>query len=144
MLPPDKDVVAITTIFRKTYLWKTKQSAPYGLTAAQVPIIVLVCMENGMQQNELVERLALEKSVVAKSVGKLITAGYLTRMANAKDKRAFDLFPTQKAFDLYPTLVQLGQECQRLLTVGLTEIEKEQLSVLLGKLESNSITQFGV
>ena len=56
----------------------------------------------------MVKRLSYEKSVVAKAIAKLIAAGYITREQNATDKRAFNLFPTEKAWDVYPTLIQQG------------------------------------
>ena len=93
-----------------------------------------------MSQNDVVEQMALEKSVVAKTVGKLISSGYLIRKTNPQDKRAYNLFPTEKAKKIYPTLVQQGQECMSLLTAGLTKEEKEQFSVLLYKLLNNSFS----
>ena len=121
-------------------MWKNEKAEPYGLTAAQVPIVILVCKEDGMSQNDVVEQMALEKSVVAKTVGKLISSGYLIRKTNPQDKRAYNLFPTEKAKKIYPTLVQQGQECMSLLTAGLTKEEKEQFSVLLYKLLNNSFS----
>ena len=140
MLYPDKDIVAISTIYRKINMWKNEKAEPYGLTAAQVPIVILVCKEDGMSQNDVVEQMALEKSVVAKTGGKLISSGYLIRKTNPQDKRAYNLFPTEKAKKIYPTLVQQGQECMSLLTAGLTKEEKEQFSVLLYKLLNNSFS----
>lgn len=142
MMLPDKDIAALSTICRKINIWKNEKAAPYGLSAAQVPIVILVCQNDGMSQNDVVEQLDLEKSVVAKSIGKLITSGYLTRQKNPKDKRAFDLLPTPKAIEIYPALVQQGQQCMNLLTTGLSTDEKEQLSELLDKLLENSFTQF--
>ncbi|MPM97169.1 hypothetical protein SDC9_144342 [bioreactor metagenome] len=142
MLLPDKDIVAITKIYRKVNLWKNEQAAPLGLTAAQVPIVILACRKSGISQNEMVDELALEKSVVAKSIGKLMEAGYITRKQNKKDKRAFDLFPTEKAQAIYPILVQQGKNCMDLLTAGLSEDEKAALSDLLEKIVQNTYTQF--
>lgn len=56
MLYPDKDIVAISTIYRKINMWKNEKAEPYGLTAAQVPIVILVCKEDGMSQNDVVDR----------------------------------------------------------------------------------------
>ena len=45
---------------------------------------------------------------MAKAIAKLIAAGYITREQNPKDKRAFNLFPTEKAQEVYPMLVGQG------------------------------------
>ncbi len=138
---PDKNIVALSTINRKVNMWKNEQSLPYGVTAAQVPIIIVVCQQEGILQNDVVEQLSLEKSVVAKSVGKLIKAGFLTREVNTKDKRAYNLFPTKKALDIYPKLVKQGQECMNRLTTGFSDEEQKQLDILLEKLLQNTFTQ---
>ncbi len=142
MISPNKALVAISTIYRKTNVWKNEQSMPYGLSSAQSPIINIVCRKPGVSQNEVVDLLALEKSVVAKSIGKLIDSGYLTREQNANDKRAFDLFPTEKALAVSPILVAQGEKCMELLTTGLTDEEKELLDRLLDKMMVNSMTLF--
>ena len=79
-----------------------------------------------------------EKSVVAKAIAKLIAAGYITREQNPKDKRAFNLVPTEKAQEVYPMLVGQGDQCMERLTAGLTPEEKEELGVLLEKMVENT------
>ena len=86
--------------------------------------------------------LLYTSSVVAKAIAKLIAAGYITREQNAKDKRAFNLFPTKKAWDVYPTLIQQGDLCMELLTDGLTMEERAELSLLLEKMVQNTLTKF--
>jgi len=140
MKTPDKAIIAISTIYRKINLWKNEQCEPLGLSAAQAPIISLVCMQEGISQNDIVEALALEKSVVAKSIGKLISTGYLIRKTNEKDKRAFNLYSTEKARNAYPILVKQSETCMKLLTDGLNNDEKSLLNKLLIRLKNNSET----
>lgn len=142
MLLPDRDIVAITKIMRKINIWKNEQAAPYGLTAAQVPVIILTCKKPGISQNEVVDELGLEKSVVAKTIGKLMDGGYLIREQNEKDKRAFDLYPTNKALELYPIVVSQGKKCMELLTAGFDQDEKEMLRTLLDRMVENTKTRF--
>ena len=142
MLLPDKDIVALSTINKKITFWKNEQAVPYGLTAAQVPVIILACKKPGISQNDVVEEVGLEKSVVAKTIGKLMDMGFLTRTQNAKDKRAFDLFPTEKAQEVYPVLVSQGKVCMELLTAGFSESEKALLSELLDRMVENTKTRF--
>lgn len=138
---PDKDIAALSVIDRRIISWKNEECVPLGITAAQVPIVMLVCCNDCISQNEVVSLLGLEKSVVAKSVGNLIAAGFLTRERNPRDKRVYDLSPTAKAREAFPELVLQGQECMRLLTMGFSEEERLALSSLLDKLCKNAITQ---
>lgn len=142
MLLPDKDIVALTTIIRKINIWKNDKAAPYGISVAQVPVIILACKKPGISQYEVVEEVGLEKSVVAKTIGKLMEAGYLTREQNPKDKRAFNLYPTEKSLNIYPVLVSQGQKCKELLTIGFSDEEKLLLSELLERMVENATTMF--
>ena len=144
MLLPDKDIVALSRINRKITAWKNEQAEPYGLTAAQVPVIILSCKKPGIPQNEVVEEIGLEKSVVAKTIGKLLAHGYLNREQNLRDKRAFDLYPTDKALAVYPTLVTQGKCCMELLTAGFSSEEKTVLGMLLDRMVENAETQFDI
>ena len=100
------------------------------------------CKKPGISQNEIVEEVGLEKSVVAKTIGKLMDMEFLTRTQNAKDKRAFDVFPTEKAQEIYPVLVSQGTACMELLTADFSEDEKALLSALLERMVENTKTRF--
>ena len=132
---PDRNIAALLMIYRKINAWRSEHAAPLGLSSSQVTIIIETCKNSGISQTELVKRLSHEKSVVAKAIAKLIAAGYITREQNPKDKRAFNLFPTEK---VYPTLVGQGDQCMERLTAGLTPEEKEELGVLLEKMVENT------
>ncbi|MDR1070620.1 MAG: MarR family transcriptional regulator [Gracilibacteraceae bacterium] len=138
----DKEItqisIAASIIYRKTQIWKAEQSADLGLSAAQIPAVMIVCRKNGISQNELGEILLLDKSTVAKIVGKLVESGYFIRTINAKDKRAFDLIPTEKAKGAYPHLLELGIVWDKHLTNEMTEEEKATLERLLVKVAENA------
>lgn len=138
MLLPDKDIVALAVINRRITAWRNEQAYSYGLTSSQVPIIILACKMPGISQNQVVEEVGLEKSVIAKTIGKLMARGYLTRTQNAKDRRAFDLFPTDKAMAVYPALVTQGRACMDQLTVNFSLEEKALLSDLLQRMVDNA------
>ena len=126
---PDRNIAALLMIYRKINAWRSEHAAPLGLSSSQVTIIIETCKNSGISH---------EKSVVAKAIAKLIAAGYITREQNPKDKRAFNLFPTEKAQEVYPMLVGQGDQCMERLTAGLTPEEKEELGVLLEKMVENT------
>ncbi len=76
---PDRNIAALLMIYRKINAWRSEHAAPLGLSSSQVTIIIETCKNSGISQTELVKRLSHEKSVVAKAIGKLIAAGYITR-----------------------------------------------------------------
>lgn len=140
MPSPDQNIIAISTIYRRINLWKNEQSRPLGLTAAQVPIIMLIYEKPGISQNNVAQELALEKSVVAKSIKKLMELGFLSRESNKEDKRAYNLFPLKKATEIYPVLIVQGKNCMELLTAGFREEEKIVLNQMLMSILDNTFT----
>lgn len=140
MLRPVKNILMLSMIHRKFNIWIKEKAAPFSLTSSQVSILLLICDEPGISQSKVVESLFLEKSVVAKSIRKLMENGYMIQEQNLDDKRAFNLFPTQKALDIYPTLLQYLLDCMEHLTLGLSAEEQETLTALLEKLLSNTLS----
>ena len=132
--------IATSIIYRKTQIWKTEQSVDLGLSAAQIPVVIIVCREKNISQNELGEMLGMDKSTIAKIVVKLEQDGYLVRTINAKDKRAFNLIPTEKSLDSYPQLIKIGDVWNNCLTNGMTEEEIMTLERLLVKAAQNVTT----
>lgn len=140
MLLPVKNIFMISMIHRKFNIWIKEKAAPFSLTSSQVSIILLICDEPGISQSKVVESLFLEKSVVAKSIRKLMENNYIIQEQNSSDKRSFNLFPTQKALDIYPTLLQYVLDCMDHLTHGLNNEEQETLTTLLEKLITNTLS----
>lgn len=130
--------IANSIIYRKTQIWKTEQLSLIGITAAQIPIIIVVCKRSIISQNELGETLAMDKSTIAKIVTKLEKNGYLIRTTNKKDKRAFDLMPTKKSKEVYPKLIKLANVWNEYLTDGMSKEEIDILERLLLKASSNA------
>lgn len=123
--------VAASIIYRKTQMWKDVHYLDSELTSAQIPVLITVCRKEGISQNELVELLMMDKSTVAKLIGKLVESGYLLRLPNAKDKRAYDLLPSTKAMNLYPRLLENGVIWENTLTKGMSADEVKILKRLL-------------
>ena len=93
---------SLSILYRKSHIWLSEGCAPCGLTAAQAVVILVVCDHGALTQDEITKRLSLDKSVVAKTVAKLEETGFLSRRTNPKDKRTYDIHPTEKAMEVYP------------------------------------------
>ena len=103
----------------------------HHLTAAQALIILIVCDFKTLTQDEITKRLSLDKSVIAKTVTKLEELGFLIRMTNAKDKRTYDIHPTERAWEVYPFIKEEIEACFQHMTQQMTEAEREEFKRLL-------------
>ena len=121
----------ISILYRKSHIWLNEGCAQYALTAAQAMVILIVCDFEVLTQDEITKRLGLDKSVIAKTVTKLEETGFLVRSTNAKDKRTYDIRPTQQAWTVYPSLKEQLEICFQRMTQQMTDSQREEFTRLL-------------
>lgn len=129
--PMDTPFKSISILYRKSHIWLNNGCAGYDLTAAQAVVILIVCDFSVLTQDDITKRLSLDKSVIAKTVTKLVKTGFLVRTTNAKDKRTFDIRPTQKALNVYPFIKKEIENCFQRMTQQMTETERDEFRRLL-------------
>ena len=127
----DSPFKSISILYRKSNIWLNNGCARYHLTAAQAVVILIVCDFNVLTQDEITKRLSLDKSVIAKTVTKLEETGFLVRTTNARDKRTYDIRPTEKAWNVYPFVKEQVEESFRHMTQQMTDAEREEFKRLL-------------
>lgn len=132
---------AISILYRKSHIWLNNGCTQYALTAAQAVIILIVCDFNVLTQDEITKRLGLDKSVIAKTVTKLEELGFMVRSTNAKDKRTYDIRPTEKAWQAYPFVKEQIDICFERMTQKMTEAERDEFKRLLLLAAETTIAQ---
>ena len=127
----DSPFKSISILYRKTHIWLNDGCAQYHLTATQAVVIIIVCDFGMLTQDGITKRLGLDKSVIAKTVTKLEERGFLVRSTNAKDKRSYDIRPTEKALEVYPFLKNQMDACFQRITQQMTNTERTEFIRLL-------------
>lgn len=137
----DSPFKSISILYRKSHIWLNNSCEQYGLTAAQALVILIVCDFHVLTQDEITKRLSLDKSVIAKTVTKLADTGFLLRKTNSKDKRTYDIFPTDKAQKVYPMIKKEVERCFQRMTEKMTEEERATFQRLLLLAEETTLAQ---
>lgn len=127
----DSPFKAVSILYRKSHIWLNNGCEKYSLTAAQAVIILIVCDFDVLTQDEITKRLALDKSVIAKTVTKLEKLGFLIRTTNTKDKRTYDIRPTEKARHVYPFVQKQVDDSFHRMTQKMTDSERLEFKRLL-------------
>lgn len=122
---------AISILYRKSHIWLSEGCEQYDLTAAQAVVILIVCDHGELTQDEVTKRLSLDKSVIAKTVTKLAELGLIERSTNPKDKRTFDIRPTEKARAAYPHVQEQIENCFGRMTGRMSDSERDEFRRLL-------------
>ena len=127
----DSPFKSISILYRKSHVWLNNGCARYGLTAAQAVVILIVCDFKALTQDDITKRLSLDKSVIAKTVTKLEELGFIVRTTNARDKRTYDICPTEKAWAVYPAIRDQIDASFTRMTQQMTAEEQAEFNRLL-------------
>lgn len=129
----------ISVTHRRSQIFYTEQLEKIGISSGQFMYIVCICENPGYTQDELSQQLIIDKSTVAKVLSQLETNEFITKITNSNDRRAFNIFPTDKALTIYPKILKIKDQWHRKITEGLSDIECDVFQKLMEKVMENSI-----
>jgi DNA-binding MarR family transcriptional regulator len=127
-------------IQRCNRVYRENQLEPLGLTTRHGWFLREVGQNPGISQEQLSQKLCLNKSNVARQSAAMEEEGYILRKPCGKDKRVLRLYLTEKAQALLPEIQRITDRWEQLLTRELTESEAQILNILLPRLLTNAQT----
>lgn len=128
--------VSILYRYRQNYL--SKRLDPYNIGSGQHMFLLALAYNDGISQEELSERLKLDKATTAKALKKLEDEGYVARGIDAADKRAYQVFLTPLALRVIPLIKKAVEDWEQLITADLSEDESFLIKQLLRKMAQNA------
>ena len=124
---------SFSIIHRFSVMYHIKALKEYHLHGHQMGYILHVCQNPGISQEKLASYLGLNKGSVAKGLRPLIAEGYIQRKQNQKDRRAYQLFPTEKAQNFLFQCDEDVKQFNDILTGSMTDEEKQTFQRLVTK-----------
>jgi len=91
-------------------------------------------LQPGINQDELSSVLKFDKATTARAMKQLEKVGYIEKRTDEKDRRANNLYPTEKALKIYPEIQRVLEGLNKEITRHLTDAEEALLIELLKKL----------
>ena len=128
----------VAEIARCASLFRQEELMPLGLKSCHSSYIDAICRCPGITQDQLARRIFINKSNVARQLAILEEDGYVERRPSPEDKRAIQVFPTQKAIDAMPESVRIFRCWESFVAQDLSEEERCQLASMLEKLKARS------
>lgn len=125
-------------VTRCGWLFRTQRLAQYGLNGSQNTYIINICENPGISQEQLSKLIYINKSNVARQLALLEQNGFVDRARSASDKRAMEIYPTEKCKAVYAEVAQITDDWVSLLLSTLTEGENEQIYNILTKLKQQA------
>lgn len=124
----------IGEIHRASTMYFGKRASKFGIGAGQFFFLLNLYKRDGIAQEELTEKLNLDKGTTARAIKKLEDEGYLNRVKNENDRRAYRLKLTEKAEQIREEVFAILDEWEIELRSCLNDDECETLFYLLNKL----------
>lgn len=110
---------------------------PLGLTQAQWRAVFHLSRTEGMTQSALAEALDVQPITVARLIDRMEAAGWVERRNHPSDRRAVQLYLTQKCEPLLAEIQALARTTIDEATAGLSAAETRSLGDMLLHLKSN-------
>ena len=128
----------LTKISRVAAQYRTEQLAPLGLKACHGSYLFAICRCPGITQDQLARRIFINKSNVARQLAVLEEDGFVERRPSPEDKRAIQVFPTEKARQAMPEIVRIFRCWESFVAQDLSEEERKILVSMLEKMKARS------
>ena len=135
----------IGEIHRSSCIYFGKKFKKLGIGSGQYLFLLNLYKHDGMTQEELTQKVKLDKATTARAVKKLEDEGYVKRVKKENDKRAYSLQITEKGEQIKEDVYLVMNEWENEVRKCLSKEESEQLAKLLNKLsKSPLITKEGI
>jgi MarR family transcriptional regulator, transcriptional regulator for hemolysin len=114
-----------------------QRSKSLGLTRAQCQVLAYLVYHEGINQAGLAELLELEPISLGRLVDRMAQAGWVERRPDPQDRRAWQLFITEKAKPYFVEMVAIGREVRAEALAGFTPEEGDRIMELLVRARHN-------
>ena len=123
--------VTLKFIERYARFFKNERLRPLGLSNRQAEIILAVTRHPDCSQDELADRLLINKSGIARQLAAMEEDGLVKRTVSPTDRRVTLVALTEKSEALVPGIRQVNRQWADFLLEGLSEQEQELLTGVL-------------
>ena len=100
----------------------------------EAPYIPEICAAPGITQDQLALRLHVNRSNVTRQLAMLEENGFVLRRRSESDRRAVEVYPTQKAEETLSAVRAVYRSWREKLFYDLTSEERDRLESLLERL----------
>ena len=114
-----------------------RRAQAHGLTQAQCRVIGNLSRNPGISQAALAEAIEVTPITLARLIDRMAAAGLVERRPHPQDRRAVQLFLTDRCQPLRANVLELGAATKAAALEGLTADEIDALRATLSKIKSN-------
>ncbi|KAF1029040.1 MAG: Transcriptional regulator SlyA [Burkholderia plantarii] len=130
-------VTDVGRLFGRLY---DKRAKAIGLTRAQSRVLAYLSWKGETNQARLAEWLEITPISLTRLLDRMEAVGWIERVANDGDRRAFVIRLTPKARAIFPRVIEVGDTIADDGLAGLNAREIDTLIRLLGHIRTNLVS----
>jgi DNA-binding MarR family transcriptional regulator len=111
-----------------------REMAGFGITPAQLGVLIVAGLREGLEQRELAAALSFDPATTAGILSRLDALGYIERRSSPRSRRGRVIFLTGSGKRLSKSITPHVTKMQRTLLERLTRAESRELLRLLSKM----------
>ncbi|WP_432409297.1 MarR family winged helix-turn-helix transcriptional regulator [Wukongibacter sp. M2B1] len=133
-------IKAISAVYRYSQTYIGENVKRFNIGKGQWSFLTqLLFNEDGLTQEELSEKLHIDKANTARAVKKLENEGYVYWEVDPKDARKKRIYVTNKSLEFEEEFHQVFKGLNKILSKGFTEEEKDAARNLLFRMLDNIV-----
>lgn len=127
----------ICFFYKKFQRYCEEKLKPYNLTNGLYTYLIFIHKKPGSTLNEISKALKVDKALTTRAIKKLIEYGYVEKIVNEKDSRAFNIYSTEKCDEAMVKMKNLFVEWEKITLKGFSKEETENFQALFKKVSLN-------
>lgn len=131
---PERTLSINMSIFYKNFQkYCEEKLKPFNLTPGLYNYLIFVYYNPGCNLNEISNNLNVDKALTTKTIKKLLALGYVDKIINEYDSRAFKVYPTEKSLEMMEYLLTIFGQWEEKVTTNLSKEEIKTFNNLFEK-----------
>ena len=118
-----------------------RELKPYGITAAQYPILEAAFNGEANTLTELASIIPVDAAFISRQIEKLRLKGLLSRRRSTRDRRSVRLELTEAGRALVPELAQCVEKQEARFLGGISDDEQATLNSVLERILANAVLE---
>ncbi|MDH4439427.1 MAG: MarR family transcriptional regulator [Rhizobium sp.] len=122
---PDSATELATQLARGMTRALQSRAARLGFSPGQFPVLLELWDEEGLTQRQLLDRVDVEQATMANTLARMERDGLIERRVHPQDKRAQQIYLTDKARAMREDALAVAQEAEDAVFSGFRRFERE-------------------
>ena len=134
-----KDTIGryISVLYRSAGPYLSKELSRYNIGSGQFTFLIYLYNHDGVTQEDMNSDLYIDKGTTARAIKKLVDLGYVYRITDDIDKRAYKVCATDKAKSIKHEIYRILDRWNEIITADFTSEESDAALILLQRMVKN-------